>query len=84
MKYIAEVTIMPLKHLPDHQGKVINHCARQMGFAEIQGMRAGRHFRLEIEAESKEKAMATVNEVCNRFLCNTIVEGYEFKVDPYN
>lgn len=82
MRYIAEVNVMPLKHLPDHQGKEITVCARNLEFPEIQNIRAGKHFKLEIEAETKEAAMIIVNNVCSKLLCNTSVEGYEFDVKP--
>ena len=82
MRYIAEVTVMPLKHLPDHQGKEITVCAQNLGFPEVQNIRAGKHFRIEIEAFSKENAMVIVNNMCNRLLGNTSIEGYEFDVKP--
>jgi phosphoribosylformylglycinamidine synthase subunit PurS len=82
MRYIAEVTVMPLKHLPDHQGKEIVTCTQQMGFQQVQAIRAGKHFRLEINAETKENAMNIVNDLCNKLLCNTSVEGYAFDVNP--
>ncbi len=82
MRYIAEVNVMPLKHLPDHQGKEITLCAQQLGFQTIQSIRAGKHFKLEIEADSKENAMIIANNVCNKLLCNTSIEGYEFDVKP--
>lgn len=82
MRYIVEVNVMPLKHLPDHQGKEITVCVHNLEFQEIQNIRVGKHFKIEIEAESKESAMVIVNNVCNKLLCNTSVEGYEFDVKP--
>jgi phosphoribosylformylglycinamidine synthase len=73
---------MPLKHLPDHQGREIAACAQQSGFQQIQTIRAGKHFKLEINADSKENAMIIVNDLCNKLICNTNVEGYEFDVMP--
>ncbi len=82
MRYIAEVNVMPLKHLPDHQGKEITICAQNLELPGIQNIRAGKHFKLEIEANSKEDAMIIANNLCNKLLCNTSVEGYEFDVKP--
>jgi phosphoribosylformylglycinamidine synthase len=82
MRYIAEVTVMPLKHLPDHQGREIATCAQQSGFQQILTIRAGKHFKIEINADSKENAMIIVNDLCNKLICNTNVEGYEFDVMP--
>jgi phosphoribosylformylglycinamidine synthase PurS subunit len=82
MKYIAEIKVMPLKHLPDHQGKTIGNCAQENGFRGIENIRVGKFFRIEIESTSKEEAMVSVTNLCNQFLCNTTVEGYEFQVEP--
>jgi phosphoribosylformylglycinamidine synthase len=79
-KYIAEINVMPLKTLLDPQGKAVHHSMKNIGFSEVSSVRIGKHITIELEAESKEKAMERVNEVCNKILANPVMEGYEYEV----
>lgn len=78
MKFIAEINVMPLKALLDPQGKAVSQSMKNIGFNEICNVRIGKHITLEIESESKEKALERINEACNRILSNPIMEGYEY------
>jgi len=78
MKFIAEINVMPLKALLDPQGKAVSQSMKNIGFNGISNVRIGKHITLEIESESKEKALERVNEACNRILSNPIMEGYEY------
>lgn len=78
MKFIAEINVMPLKALLDPRGKAVSQSMKNIGFNEISNVRIGKHITLEIESESKEKALERVNEACNRILSNPIMEGYEY------
>jgi phosphoribosylformylglycinamidine synthase PurS subunit len=80
MKYKAEIDIMPLKALLDPQGKAVTGSMKNLGLAEIQNVRIGKHISLEIDAPSKEEAAKKVDEACKKLLCNQIMEFYEFKI----
>ncbi len=80
MKFIAEIDIMPLKALLDPQGKAVTQSMKKLGFDNISNVRIGKHITLEIEAESKEKAMEQVNEACHKILTNPIIEGYSYSI----
>jgi len=81
MKFKAEINIMPLKALLDPQGKAVQHSMKKIGFNEVDNVRIGKHITMEIEAESKEKAMEQVNEACNKILANPVMEGYEYTIE---
>lgn len=78
MKFIAEIDIMPLKSLLDPQGKAVSQSMQKIGFDDIFNVRIGKHITLEIESESKEKAMERINEACHKILTNPIIEGYSY------
>ena len=71
---------MPLKALLDPQGKAVTGSMKNLGLAEIQNVRIGKHIFLEIEADSKEIAQTKVNEACKKLLANQIMESYEFEL----
>jgi len=78
MKFIAEIDIMPMKSLLDPQGKAVSQSLKKIGFHEISHVRIGKHITLEIESDSKEKAMERLNESCHKILTNPIIEGYSY------
>lgn len=80
MKFIAEIDVMPLKALLDPQGKAVTHGLRNMGLAEIENVRVGKHITLEVEADSKVKATERVESACKKLLSNPIMESYHFSL----
>ena len=78
MKFIAEIDVMPLKALLDPQGKAVTHGLKNMGLAEIENVRIGKHITLEVEAASKEAANEKVEAACKKLLCNPIMESFHF------
>ncbi len=81
MKFKAEIDVMPLKALLDPQGKAVTGSMKNLGLAEIQNVRIGKHITLEIEAADKEAASVKVDEACKKLLANQIMEFYEFTVE---
>ncbi|MDQ3142817.1 MAG: phosphoribosylformylglycinamidine synthase subunit PurS [Bacteroidota bacterium] len=81
MKFKAEIDVMPLKALLDPQGKAVTGSMKNLGLAEIQNVRIGKHITLEIDADSKEAASVKVDEACKKLLANQIMEFYEFEIE---
>jgi len=81
MKFKAEIDVMPLKALLDPQGKAVTGSMKNLGLAEIQNVRIGKHITLEIDAQSKEIANGKVDEACKKLLANQIMEFYEFTIE---
>ena len=82
MKFQAEIDVMPKKEILDQQGKAVTGSMKNLGLAEIQNVRIGKHISLEIEAETEEVAKAKTEEACKNLLANLIMESYTFKVIP--
>jgi phosphoribosylformylglycinamidine synthase subunit PurS len=80
MKFLAEIDIMPLKALLDPQGKAVTNSMKNIGLAEIENVRIGRHITLEVEAQDQENANTVVDTACKKLLANQIMEGYKFSV----
>ena len=71
---------MPHKALLDPQGKAVSNSMKNIGLAEISGVRIGKHIHLEVEADDEASAKAKVDEACKKLLINPITENYEFEV----
>ena len=76
----AEIDVMPKKEILDPQGKAVTGSMKNLGLAEIQNIRIGKHITLEIKAENAEIAHAKVDEACKNLLANLIMESYTFKI----
>ncbi|MBI4929968.1 MAG: phosphoribosylformylglycinamidine synthase subunit PurS [Bacteroidetes bacterium] len=81
MKFKAEINVMPLKALLDPQGKAVTGSMKNIGLAEIQNVRIGKHISLEIEAADKEAAHKKAETACKKLLANPIMEFYEVTLE---
>ncbi|HEY4198840.1 MAG TPA: phosphoribosylformylglycinamidine synthase subunit PurS [Mucilaginibacter sp.] len=79
-KFQAEIDVMPKKEILDPQGKAVTGSMKNLGLAEIQNVRIGKHISLEIEADSEAAANAKVELACKNLLANLIMESYSFKI----
>jgi phosphoribosylformylglycinamidine synthase subunit PurS len=79
MLFTAEINVMPLKELLDPQGKAVEHGLHNLGF-HTSNVRIGKHITLKIEADTKEDAVAKVEEACKKLLHNPVMEYYEYTV----
>jgi len=82
MKFQAEIDVMPKKEILDPQGKAVTGSMKNLGLAEIQNVRIGKHISLEIEAETEAIAQTKTEEACKNLLANLIMESYTFTVVP--
>jgi len=80
MKYIAHINVMPLKELLDPQGKAVNNSLHNLGLAQVQDVRIGKHITLNIEAGSKEEAETMANDACKKLLANPVMEQFDLTV----
>jgi len=79
-KFQAEIDVMPKKEILDPQGKAVTGSMKNLGLAEIQNVRIGKHITLEIDAENKEAANSKVDTACKSLLANLIMESYSFSL----
>jgi len=79
-KFQAEIDVMPKKEILDPQGKAVTGSMKNIGLAEIQNVRIGKHISLEIEADNEAAASEKVDLACKNLLANLIMESYSFKI----
>jgi phosphoribosylformylglycinamidine synthase len=66
--------------IADPQGATIERSLPALGFDGIQGVRVGKAFRFTIEAADEATALAHVDDVCQRFLINPVIEAADLSV----
>ena len=61
----------------DPQGKAIQQTLNGMEFSEVNQIRQGKYFDIEVNIEDEEKAKAKVEEMCKKLLANLVIEDYK-------
>jgi phosphoribosylformylglycinamidine synthase subunit PurS len=80
MIYTVQVKVMPLKDLLDPQGKAVMGGLQNLGIKNINDVRIGKHIDLQVEAGSKEQALALAEEAAKKLLANAVMEHYEIAI----
>ena len=63
----------------DPQGKAIQQTLNGMGHNNVNEIRQGKYFEIDINENVKEKAEKEVKQMCEKLLVNLIIE--DFKID---
>jgi len=66
----------------DPQGKAIGHALNNLGFSSVGEVRQGKMIEIEISEKDEGKARASLREMCEKLLANTIIEKYEIELRP--
>ena len=75
MKVSAIITLK--KDVLDPQGKVIHQTLDGMGFKDIEEVRQGKYFEIEIDESDKNKAEEKAEDMCKKLLANLVIEDYK-------
>ena len=61
----------------DPQGKAIQQTLNGMGYSNIEGVRQGKYFDLEIAEKDEAKAKVAAQEMCKKLLANLVIEDFK-------
>ena len=61
----------------DPQGKAIQQTLNGMGFSDVNEVRQGKFFDIEIKDNNEAKAKAKVEDMCEKLLANLVIEDYK-------
>ena len=61
----------------DPQGKAIQQTLNGMGFSEVNGVRQGKYFDIEVNEKDEKKAKIKVEDMCKQLLANLVIENYK-------
>ena len=76
----ARVDITLKNGVLDPQGKAIQHALGSLGFDGVDGVRQGKVIELDLAETDPAKAEATLTDMCEKLLANTVIENYKIKV----
>ena len=74
---IIKVIVTLKKDVLDPQGKVINQALDGMGFKNVNEVRQGKYFEIEVNENDQKKAQDLVENMCKKLLANLVIEDYK-------
>lgn len=79
--FLARVFVSLKPTVNDPQGLTIADGLRSLGFAEVEGVRAGKVIEIRLTAAGAQQARERVDAMCDKLLANPIIESYRFDVE---
>ena len=73
----VSVIITLKKDVLDPQGKVIQQTLDGMGFDNLNEVRQGKYFEIDVKEDDKIKAKEQVENMCKKLLANLVIENYK-------
>ena len=75
MKISVIITLK--KDVLDPQGKVIQQALNGMGFKNVDEVRQGKYFEIDVKENDPTKAKGVVEDMCKKLLANLVIENYK-------
>lgn len=66
----------------DPEGQTIGSALENLGYDEVERVRAGRLVRLRLSASNAAAARERVVKMCEELIANPVIEDYEVRVEP--
>ena len=61
----------------DPQGKAIQQTLNGMNFSNVEEVRQGKFFEIDVNESDEVKAKSQVEEMCKKLLANLVIEDYK-------
>ena len=61
----------------DPQGKAIQQTLNGMNFINVNEVRQGKYFEIDVKENDEKKAKTQVEEMCKKLLANLVIEDYK-------
>ncbi|MBX3284923.1 MAG: phosphoribosylformylglycinamidine synthase subunit PurS [Acidimicrobiales bacterium] len=74
MLFSVQVEVSLREGVADPQGATIERSLPHLGFDGVRGVRVGKSIRFDIDATDEAAARAEVDDLCQRFLTNPVIE----------
>ena len=79
MECTVEVRVELKRGVLDAEGETVQKSLRLLGY-DVEQVEAIKVYRIRLEAESEEKAVAVMDDACERLLANPVIQDYQVRV----
>ena len=77
--FTVEVKVGLKKGVSDPEGANTHKSLELLGFNEVKEVNSLKLYRMQVEADSKEKAVERVEEMCLKILTNPVIHTHEIE-----
>jgi len=75
----VEVIVRLKQNLLDPQGKAVEGAMNNLGYVDIENVRAGKFFEFDLTSSLERKsAELKADDICSKLLANPVIEDYNF------
>jgi len=61
----------------DPQGKAIQQTLNGMNFDNVNEVRQGKYFEVDVKEDNEKNAKSQIEEMCKKLLANLVIENYK-------
>ena len=79
-KFSVKIQIIPKKAVNDPRGTQVLNGLKNLGYNQVENVSVGKYIELSINAENEKECESKVNEACEQFLANSLIEEYTIKI----
>lgn len=79
-KIKARIVVTLKPGVLDPQGKAIESALTSFGIRDVDSVRQGKVFDVEVDAADPGQAEATLKSACEKLLANTVIENYAIEI----
>ena len=79
-KFSVKIQIIPKKAVNDPRGTQVLNGLKNLGYNQVENVSVGKYIELSINAENEKECESKVNEACEQFLANPLIEEYTIKI----
>ncbi len=77
----AKIIVTLKNGVLDPQGEAIKNSLSALGFANINNIRQGKLFEIDIDEDDREKSLKILKDMCKKLLVNQVIEKYSIELD---
>jgi phosphoribosylformylglycinamidine synthase subunit PurS len=81
VKAVARIDVMLKPGISDVQGQVVERSLPAMGWENVSDVRVGKHLELVVEGASLDVLKTQVEQMCEAFLANTVIESFSVSLE---
>jgi len=76
----AHVWVMLKQTVFDPQGQTIQHALQSLGYAQVQDVRQGKFFVLQLDGMTENEAKQQIERISREVLTNPVIEEFRFEI----
>ena len=76
----ARITVTLKQGVLDPQGRAIEGALSTLGFADVDQVRQGKVFDVELAHNDRARAQSELEAMCEKLLANTVIEDYAVEI----